>query len=100
MGRLIQITIVSNNELSREGLKRLIGSDGLSASCLSYREAEASAVEQDDPRQLFLIEAENETEALSMARLLRNRFSQSRIALFCTDFTLSFLKCALALGFN
>jgi two-component system nitrate/nitrite response regulator NarL len=100
MGRLSQITIVSNNELSREGLKRLIDSGGLTAACLSYRDAEANAVEQDDPHRLFLIEAENETGALAMARLLRSRFAQARIALLCTDFTLTFLKGALALGFN
>jgi two-component system nitrate/nitrite response regulator NarL len=100
MGQLTQISIVSNSELSREGLKRLIVSQGLPAACLSFAEAERLLAGHDDPHHLLLVEGDNEGDALAMACTLRERLAQAPIALLCSDFPLAFLKTGLAAGIN
>jgi two-component system nitrate/nitrite response regulator NarL len=100
MGQLTQITVVSNSELSREGLKRLIVASGLPASCLSFADAEHLPAGHDDPQHLLLVECEGEESALAMAHLLRDQLAHSPIALLCSDFPLAVLKNGLAAGIN
>ncbi|MGN6123060.1 MAG: LuxR C-terminal-related transcriptional regulator [Sphingomonas oligoaromativorans] len=99
MGQM-RITIVSNCELNREGLKRLILSHGLSAACLSFAEAGRLPLGQDDPHHLLLVEADGEDGALAMGLRHRGRFPLSPIALLCPDFRLAFVKNGLAAGIN
>ncbi len=94
------VTIVSDNELSREGLKRLIAADGLPTSCASIDEAMELPADLDRSSHLILISADHEATVEAAAHLLRIRLPAAKIALICGDYSLAFLKRSLALGIN
>ncbi len=94
------VSVVSDNELSREGLKRLILASSVSASCSSFADPSALPQELNDPRHLVLIDADTEQQAKILIMTIRSRLPQSKVALICTDFSLGFLKDGLALGLS
>lgn len=100
MNEATHISVVSDNELSREGLKGLMLGSDLPASGSSFAEAPALPPERDSPLHLILIEADGERQAKAIALPLRARFPQSRIALMCGEFSLGFLKDGIALGIS
>ncbi len=98
MNEATHISVVSDNELSREGLKRLMLGSDLSVSSASFANALSLSAERDSPLHLILIEADGEQQAKAIALPLRARFPLSKIALMCGEFSLSFLKDGIALG--
>ncbi len=100
MSEATHVSVVSENELSREGLKRLILASSVSASCSSYADVAALPVELNDPLHLVLIEADDEQQAKAAAQFVQSRLPEVKIALVCGDFSLGFLKDGVALGLN
>lgn len=100
MNEATHVSVISDNELSREGLKGLMLGNGLSASCSSFAEASSLPSERDSSLHLILIEAEGERQAEAIALPLQARFPQSKIALMCREFSLGFLKDGIALGIS
>jgi two-component system nitrate/nitrite response regulator NarL len=100
MNEATHISVVSDNELSREGLKRLMLGSNLSASSTSSADIASLPTERDSALHLILIEADGERQASAIALPLQARFPQSKIALMCGEFSLGFLKDEIALGIS
>jgi len=100
MSEATHISVVSDNEWSREGLKGLMLGSALSASTASFADAPSLPQERDGALHLILIEADGEQEAKAIALPLRARFPESKIALMCREFSLEFLKNGIALGIS
>jgi two-component system, NarL family, nitrate/nitrite response regulator NarL len=100
MNEATHVSIVSDNELSREGLKGLMRASSLSASCTASVDVASLPPELDSPQHLILVEGDDEGKMRAIALSLRPIFPQSKIALMCGEFSLGFVKDSIVQGIS
>lgn len=99
--RSAHITVVGDNELSREGLKRVLAEAQFATRCLALADLADRLEElEDEPDHIILIEAQGAASAASASRLIRSRLSSARLVLLGADHDLVSVREALAIGVN
>ena len=97
MDRIAHVKIISENELIREGIKRIISEEGIETSASAQFEEE-ELVDQAD--YIFLIETDQEKDGLAICSNLRSRVALSKIILMCPDFTMQVVRRGFESGIN
>jgi two-component system, NarL family, nitrate/nitrite response regulator NarL len=97
METIDHVKIISENELIREGIKRIISEEGIQTSS-------ATNVDQDDlvdrPDYIFLVETDLERDGLAICSYLRSRATFSKIILMCPDFSIQAVREGFEGGIN
>jgi two-component system, NarL family, nitrate/nitrite response regulator NarL len=97
MDRIAHVRIVSENELIREGIRRIISEGGIPTSG-SPHVGQEDLVDQAD--YIFLVETDQEKEGLAICSQLRTRMSLSKIILMCPDFSMHVVRRGFESGIN
>lgn len=97
MDRISHVKIISENELIREGIKRIISEEGISTSASVHIDDEELTDQAD---YIFLIETDQEKEGLALCGQMRSRTALSKIILMCPDFSMQAVKRGFESGIN
>lgn len=97
MDRISHVKIISENELIREGIKRIISEEGIATSA-SPQIDQDDLVDQAD--YIFLIETDQEKDGLAICSQLRTRTALSKIILMCPDFSMQLVRRGFEAGIN
>lgn len=93
------ITIIGDNELSREGLKRVLAEAHFSTCTLALKDLPDQLGDlQDQDHHIILIEAEGAASAVSAGRLVRTHLKSARLVILGTDYDLGSVREAFAIG--
>ncbi|HEY9724488.1 MAG TPA: response regulator transcription factor [Oscillatoriaceae cyanobacterium] len=96
MNSIAHVKILSENELAREGIKRIISEEGIESSCASS--VDNDLVDQEN--YIFLVETDQEREGLETCFRVRAQVSLSKIVLMCPDFTIQSVREGFEGGIN
>lgn len=97
--RTAHVSVVGDNELSREGLKRVLSEARFSAQCLALADLVDHLDElEDDASHIILIEADDAESAAAASRLIRSQLKNARLVILGADHDLVSVREALAIG--
>lgn len=97
MASISHVMIISENEIIREGIKRIISEEGISTSC-AVDDDKNDIVDQAD--YVFLVETDREHQGLEISGRLRQRASLSKIVLMCPEFKIEGIRDGFEAGIN
>jgi two-component system, NarL family, nitrate/nitrite response regulator NarL len=97
MEAIAHVKIISENELIREGIKRIISEEGIETSSAVTVDLQEVV---DLPNYVFLVESDQEKDGLEICKYLRANASSSRIVLMCADFTIDSVRRGFEDGVN
>jgi two-component system, NarL family, nitrate/nitrite response regulator NarL len=97
MDTIAHVKIISENELIREGIKRIISEEGIATSASAFVDQE-DLVDQAD--YIFLVETDQEQDGLAICNHLRARAALSKIILMCPDFSIQAVRQGFENGVN
>jgi two-component system nitrate/nitrite response regulator NarL len=95
----VTFSILSDNELLGEGLRRIILAEGYAATCLSLSEWDADE-EEDHPDHVVLIEADDDAAALTACEAIRASAPSVRLVVMCPAFHVLSIRRGLSLGIS
>jgi two-component system, NarL family, nitrate/nitrite response regulator NarL len=97
--QLTTVSVFSHNEIVREGLKRLLVEGKFSAACYPISELKTELDEiSDSPDHVVLLEAEIPEKAIEIARDVRKRLTNVRLALLTNKCEQADVRNAMAVG--
>jgi two-component system, NarL family, nitrate/nitrite response regulator NarL len=97
MNAIRHVQIVSENELIREGIKRIISEEGIETSSSTSIDQQVLVDRAD---YIYLIEADQEKEGLAICSYLRAATPLSKIILMCPDFSINVVRQGFENGIN
>jgi two-component system nitrate/nitrite response regulator NarL len=93
----VTFSILSDNELIREGLRRIILAEGFHATCYGLSEWDADE-EDDHADHVVLLEADSDRAALEACSAIRVGAPSARLVVMCPTFDVFSIRRGLGLG--
>jgi two-component system, NarL family, nitrate/nitrite response regulator NarL len=94
-----RFSILSDNELIREGLRRIIQAEGYEADCRAVADWDGDE-EEAHPRHVVLLEGEDDVAAIAACEQIRYGAPSVRLVVMCPSFHTLSIRRGLNLGIS
>lgn len=98
MTKNIQVSILGDNEIVREGLRRILTEKSFNVTSVESDPEALSITSDETSDHVIILDAESETEGLEASRILRERFPESRLVLLANDYQIDSIVRAFDAG--